>query len=77
MHQRSVGECLKINMKLKSKIAFGLLSSALCANIAATDRYFGYSYEPETMPEGALEFEQWVTLRTQKTKSVGEDNEVG
>jgi hypothetical protein len=34
----------------------------------ATERIFTYSYEPETMPQGALEFEQWVTLRTQRTK---------
>src|SRR5262245_50099100 len=33
-----------------------------------TERIFTYSYEPETMPQGALEFEQWVTLRTQRTK---------
>jgi len=29
---------------------------------------FTYSYEPETTPQGELEFEQWVTLRTQRTK---------
>jgi len=26
------------------------------------------------MPEGALEFEQWVTLRTQRTKKIGQEN---
>ena len=26
------------------------------------------------MPQGATEFEQWVTLRTQRTKAVGQDN---
>ncbi len=34
----------------------------------ANERFFTYSYEPETMPQGAREFEQWVTLRTQRTK---------
>ncbi len=33
----------------------------------ADERRFTYSYEPETLPEGGLEFEQWVTLRTQRT----------
>jgi hypothetical protein len=40
----------------------------------ADERRFTYSYEPETMPEGATEFEQWVTLRTQRNKTVGQDN---
>ena len=40
----------------------------------ATERLFTYSYEPETMPEGAMEFEQWVTLRTQRTKKIGQEN---
>ncbi|HXJ61243.1 MAG TPA: hypothetical protein VNU68_31750 [Verrucomicrobiae bacterium] len=40
----------------------------------ATDRLFTYSYEPETMPAGAMEFEQWVTLRSQRTKKIGQDN---
>jgi len=33
----------------------------------ADERRFTYTYEPETMPQGAAEFEQWVTLRTQRT----------
>lgn len=40
----------------------------------ATGRYFTYTYEPETMPAGATEFEQWVTLRTQRSKDVGQEN---
>jgi hypothetical protein len=36
-------------------------------NAGATERRFTYSYEPETMPAGAMEFEQWITLRTQRT----------
>ena len=34
----------------------------------ADERRFTYTYEPETMPAGGREFEQWVTLRTQRTK---------
>jgi hypothetical protein len=41
---------------------------------SATGRLFTYTYEPEVMPEGAGEFEQWVTLRTQRTAAVGQDN---
>lgn len=34
----------------------------------ADERRFTYVYEPEVLPKGAMEFEQWVTLRTQRTK---------
>jgi hypothetical protein len=40
----------------------------------ATERYFTYTYEPETMPKGAAEFEQWVTLATQRSADVGQEN---
>jgi hypothetical protein len=44
------------------------MTCALCVNPAHGDeRRFTYSYEPETLPAGAAEFEQWVTLRTQRT----------
>ncbi len=42
-----------------------LCGMALAAN--ATERRFTYSYEPETLPKGAVEFEQWITLGTQRT----------
>ena len=48
----------------------GLAGALLCGlwavNGRATERRFTYSYEPETMPQGAMEFEQWITLRTQR-----------
>ena len=44
------------------------------ATANATERVFTYSYEPEAMPKGGMEFEQWVTLRTQRTDEVGQDN---
>jgi hypothetical protein len=47
---------------------------ALSDKAYGTERYFGYSYEPETMPAGTMEFEQWVTLRTQRTSNVGQQN---
>src|SRR3954465_10941444 len=51
----------------------------VCLAIAATsvcadERRFGYTYEPETMPRAGMEFEQWITLRTQRTKAVGQQN---
>src|SRR5438105_12990513 len=40
---------------------------------SATERYFTYTYEPETMPKGSLEYEQWVTLRAGRS-AVRQDN---
>lgn len=40
----------------------------------ATERYFTYTYEPEVFPKGAAEFEQWITLRTQRNDAVGQHN---
>jgi hypothetical protein len=46
----------------------GLLAGALSFWTARADeRRFTYTYEPETLPQGAMEFEQWITLRTQRT----------
>jgi hypothetical protein len=53
----------------------GLVSSlTLVSGVRADERRFTYVYEPETLPAGALEFENWVTLRTQRTKNVGQEN---
>lgn len=47
----------------------GLLAGGLCLTEAQADeRRFTYTYEPEVLPQGAMEFEQWVTLRSQRTK---------
>jgi hypothetical protein len=42
--------------------------------LKADERRFGYTYEPETMLKGAMEFEQWVTLRSQRSKAVNQQN---
>src|SRR5437762_351988 len=56
-------------MKLPCKIVMGVLAAGLCSSGARADeRRFTYTYEPEVLPQGGLEFEQWVTLRTQRTK---------
>jgi hypothetical protein len=48
-----------------------LLGAAGCSlwvmAVQADERRFTYTYEPETLPAGGAEFEQWVTLRTQRT----------
>src|SRR5262245_38556995 len=41
-----------------------ILAAALPAR--ADERHFTYSYEAQTHPKGALEYEQWATLRTRK-----------
>jgi hypothetical protein len=54
---------------MRKTILIGILASGLCLSEARGDeRRFTYSYEPETLPAGATEFEQWITLRTQRTK---------
>jgi len=55
-------------MNMGAKILMGTLASSLCLTGARADeRRFTYTYEPEILPQGAMEFEQWVTLRTQRT----------
>jgi hypothetical protein len=50
-------------------ILMALLAGGLSVlNARADERRFTYTYEPEVLPKGAMEFEQWVTLRTQRTK---------
>ena len=49
-------------MKFKKAVLLGAFFCwALIPGAHATERLFTYTYEPETMPRGALEFEQWVT----------------
>jgi len=56
-------------MKLPSKILIGILTGGLfLIGARADEKRFTYSYEPETLPQGGMEFEQWITLRTQRTK---------
>lgn len=61
-------------MKLKTCLLAGLLlSGASLTPTHATDRLFTYTYESETMPEGGMEFEQWITSRVGRTDAVGKD----
>lgn len=45
---------------------FVVLVLALAGAARADERLFTYSYEPKVLPEGALELEQWATLRQGK-----------
>ena len=57
------------NMKIRNQLLLLTFVAGLpLAQLRADERRFTYSYEPETLPAGAREFEQWVTLRTQRTK---------
>ncbi len=62
-------------MKFKGSL---ILSVLFCffglMNADASERYFTYTYEPETMPQGALEFEQWATFRTTRNDKVGQNH---
>ena len=60
--------------KLNVLAAGALCACALSQPASADERRFTYVYEPETLPAGAMEFENWVTLRTQRTKDVGQEN---
>ncbi len=62
-------------MKIRNAFYVAILSGSLgVIGVQADERRFTYTYEPETLPQGAAEFEQWVTLRTQRTKNVGQEN---
>ena len=62
-------------MNLNRCLMTGLLAGVTwAASTSADERRFTYVYEPETLPQGALEFENWVTLRSQRNKFVGKDN---
>jgi hypothetical protein len=60
--------------KLKVLAAGALCACALSQPASADERRFTYVYEPETLPAGAMEFENWVTLGTQRSKDVGQEN---
>jgi hypothetical protein len=53
---------------ISQQTALGAFAMGLALSVAQADnRRFTYTYEPEVLPQGAWEFEQWITLRTQRT----------
>ena len=62
-------------MKLNQVWFPSLLAGVVClSSIRADERRFTYVYEPETLPAGAFEIENWVTLRAGRNKTVGQEN---
>lgn len=64
---------MKLNRVLLPAILAGLVATA---STRADERRFTYVYEPETLPQGAFELENWVTFRSQRTAAVGKDDYV-
>ena len=63
-------------MKLGSKTFLILASGWLALSSARADeRLFTYTYEPETTPKGTFEFEQWVTSRFGRNRTVGQNGQ--
>jgi len=52
----------------------GCLAALGLGEASATERLFTYTYEPETMPKTGMEYEQWVTLRSGRNSTVGQEN---
>jgi hypothetical protein len=67
---------MKSNTLLQLTVAVIATCLWLNPHCRADERRFTYTYEPEVLPKGGLEFEQWVTLRTQRTAGgeVQQDN---
>ena len=62
-------EILRLNA-----LRFSVAGLIWLPSVQATERNFTYSYEPETMPQGGLEFEQWVTLSAGRNAAVGQED---
>jgi hypothetical protein len=56
------------------KTFVGLAVIGISALVQADTRRFTYTYEPETMPEGGMEYEQWATFRGGRNKTVGQED---
>ncbi len=57
-----------MNMNRYTYIMTGMLAGGLCLTTPRADeRRFTFTYEPEVLPQRAVEFEQWITLRSQRT----------
>ena len=55
----------------------GVLAGSLgleSGSLRADERRFTYVYEPETLPAGAFEVENWVTYGTGRNATVGQEN---
>ena len=58
----------------KRGLTLSALLMSLCGSASASERLFTYTYEPETMPQGAVEYEQHVGLRAIRNDAVGQEH---
>ena len=61
-------------MKLSQFVFLGLIASASALSTFGDERRFTYVYEPETLPAGTWELENWVTLGVGRNATVGQEN---
>jgi hypothetical protein len=57
----------------KTVLTVTLLAATL-VGAHANERVFTYTYEPEVLPQSAVEFEQWLTLRSGRAAAAGKGN---
>ncbi len=67
-------QTLNLIMKLNQLVASAGVVACCTTGAFANERLFTYSYEPETMPQGAFELEQWFTWRAGRNSTVGQDD---
>jgi hypothetical protein len=74
--KRGRGDTVKMSPVKRNRFLWaGLLAGVTCASSGRGDeRRFTYTYEPETLPAGAFELENWVTLGAGRNKTVGQEN---
>lgn len=53
-------------------VILALAASLGLSTVRANERLFGYTYEPETMPKGGWEVENWITSRLGRNSTVGQ-----
>lgn len=53
-------------------VILALAASLGLSTVRANERLFGYTYEPETMPAGGWEVENWITSRLGRNSTVGQ-----
>src|ERR1041384_8320291 len=61
-------------MKMRWIFALAISLATAAFTARADERLFTYTYEPETAPKGTFEFEQWVTSRLGRNRTVGQDD---
>lgn len=62
-------------MRYRALTLMGLTAGMVVwSTLNADDRRFTYVYEPETMVAGAMEFENWITLRRGRSAEAGKDH---